>query len=261
MYNPYVILNVKETASDSEIRLALKKQVNIYCGGSNDSRKNSDGEYLKEMFVKAARDLLSPTKRKKVDSMLANSKKEHGLEVYSEKSKKDTTEQGKSTVPKSDSLKSESPVKRKNNTAKVTKGKNEEKKNIKDVDVCIYNEDCIGLFRKIEWVSYPYSTFYDAGVIYVGIDSNYIGMKSLARNGFPYESFSSAGTVHTIKDMTYLSNCTLDKTIGFDDLRFKLYRKGLIEPFEIGKATASEMLEVMCYAADYFDLEKNNLKK
>ena len=41
MYNPYAILGLRQTASNQEIRLALKKMVSIYCG-NDESRKNSD---------------------------------------------------------------------------------------------------------------------------------------------------------------------------------------------------------------------------
>lgn len=48
--NPYVLLQIRQKATESEIKKALKKQIEIYCG-TNESRKNSDGEYLKEIFI------------------------------------------------------------------------------------------------------------------------------------------------------------------------------------------------------------------
>ena len=135
-----------------------------------------------------------------------------------------------------------------------------EKVNVKDVDVCVYNEDCIGLFRKFEWLK-DGILFGEAGIIYVGIDSDKLGIKSLVDSGINTNYFVSAGERCYVNGKTYLANCTINDSIGFDDLRFKLFRSGIIGVFEMGKATPEEMLEVMCYAADYFKIDKNEFRK
>lgn len=259
MNNQYVILGVKETATDSEIRRALKKQVDLYCGGSNDSRKNADGEYLKEIFVKAARDLLSPVKRMQIDRELAENRSKNALEVRTEKKK--TSNTTKKRPVSSTTMKGE--VERRKPVQKVVKARSEDEelKDVKNVEVCVYDDNCVGLFKKIEWVRYPSSTYKYSGIIYVGIDSSKVGMKSLYNCGCCENRFMGPGDIWEVDGKRYLANCKINKAISFDDMRFKLYRSGIIEPYTMGKATASEMLDVLCYAADYFDVEKVNFKK
>lgn len=259
MNNPYIILGVKETATNNEIKMALKKQVNLYCDGRNDSRKNGDGEYLKEIFVNAARDLLSPVKRKEIDKELAESRSKNALDVYTEKKKDSNTT--KRRVVKSVSKKPE--IERRKPAQEVAKVRkeNEELKDVKNVEVCLYDDNCIGLFKIIEWCKYPSSLYKYSGIVYIGIDSSKIGMKRLYENGYSVNCFIEPGDIWEVNGKRYLANCKINKTLSFDDMRFKLYRSGLISPYTIGKATASEMLEVMCYAADYFGIEKDNFKK
>lgn len=240
MDNPYVILGIAETADDHEIKEALKKQINLFCGGDNDSRKNSDGEYLKEIFVQAARDLLSPEKRKKIDAKLAKDREKYALEISS----KNKNEDGSNKTKKKDK-----------------KDKKEKKRNVKKLDICVYNKNCIGLFKRIEWVSSSVELFPSSGIIYIGVDSNYVGMKTLLDMGISENKFSSVGEVCTVDYKKYVANCKIKKAISFDDMRFKLYRSGIIGPYTMGEATTREILDVMCYAADYYDLEKKDLKK
>lgn len=94
MYNPYAILGLRQTASNQEIRLALKKMVSIYCG-NDESRKNSDGEYLKEIFCKAARDLLDSSTRKNIDYLLEKNKSLPSTKVKKETENKNVDNQSK----------------------------------------------------------------------------------------------------------------------------------------------------------------------
>lgn len=257
--NPYVILGIKETATASDIRKALKKQVDLYCGGGNDSRKNSDGEYLKEMFVKASRDLLSPIKRAAIDKELADIRSKNAIQIRTDNKKKSgtTKENPVSSATMKDEIERRKPVQKVVPTQKEA----EELKDVTNIEVCVYDNDCIGLFRKVEWVRYPSTIYKSSGIIYVGVDSSKVGMRKLLDNGTTLNKFIEPGDIWEVNNKSYLSNCTINKAVGFDDIRFKLYRSGLIGSYEMGKATASEMLEVMCYAADYFQLEKVKFQK
>ena len=66
MNNPYTMLGVRQTATDSEIKEALKQKIKLYCS-RDESRKNSDGEYLREIFTNAAKSLLDKEARAKID--------------------------------------------------------------------------------------------------------------------------------------------------------------------------------------------------
>lgn len=84
--NPYALLQIKQTATDSEIREALKRQINIYCG-KDENRKDGDGEYLKDLFIVAARQLLDPEKRKIVNASLAKDREKYAIKDYHRETK------------------------------------------------------------------------------------------------------------------------------------------------------------------------------
>lgn len=78
MTNPYIILGIKETATNAEIKEALKKQINTYCG-LDDNAKDINGYYLKESFYEAANSLLDKEKRKQIDLDISKIKTNHEL--------------------------------------------------------------------------------------------------------------------------------------------------------------------------------------
>ena len=80
MTNPYIILGIKETATNAEIKEALKKQINTYCG-LDDNAKDINGDYLKESFYEAANSLLDKEKRKQIDLDISEIKTNHELAV------------------------------------------------------------------------------------------------------------------------------------------------------------------------------------
>lgn len=79
--NPYVLLQIKQTANENEIREALKKQIDLYCRREGN-RKNNDGEYLHQIFRNAAKDLLDPEKRRKIDEEISKENELHGVVSY-----------------------------------------------------------------------------------------------------------------------------------------------------------------------------------
>ena len=60
----------------------------IYCG-NDESRKNNDDEYFKEIFCKAVRDLLYSNTRKNIDYLLEKNKS-----LLSTELKKETASKG-----------------------------------------------------------------------------------------------------------------------------------------------------------------------
>ncbi len=92
MTDPYTLLNIRQTATEQEIRQALKKQVELYCGREGN-RKSSDGEYLHEMFREAAKKLLDPETRKKVDLELAEQQQRNGVVKYDQKNNSSKAEE------------------------------------------------------------------------------------------------------------------------------------------------------------------------
>ncbi len=44
----------------------------------------------------------------------------------------------------------------------------------------------------------------------------------------------------------------MNSAISFDEMRFLMYQNGKIGPYELGVATSKEMLEVLYFAATYY---------
>lgn len=71
MRNPYLVLNIKQDATNEEIEFARRYQLKLQCG-VDANKKNEKGEYLQEIIDKAANDLLDSEKRKAIDEELSN---------------------------------------------------------------------------------------------------------------------------------------------------------------------------------------------
>jgi len=144
----------------------------------------------------------------------------------------------------------------------------EEKKDVSDIFICVYNDKHVGLFKKINWStekrnqsSYSDYAKYDAGSIYVGIDSNYIGMKETHSYNICRNHWQPAGKKLIVDGKSYVSNCAMKNGMSFDDMRLIMYSDGQIEPYEIGKATSREMIDVLKYASSYYQLDQNIQKQ
>lgn len=101
MNNPYTLLQIKQTANENEIREALKRQINLYCGREGN-RKNNDNEYLHQIFRNAAKDLLDPEKRRKIDEEIAKENELHGVVPYNSSENKNQEEYENHLVTKGD---------------------------------------------------------------------------------------------------------------------------------------------------------------
>lgn len=145
--------------------------------------------------------------------------------------------------------------------------KQAEKKDVSSIFVCVYNGQRVGLFKKINW-STPmhqwtkyHSPEYDAGSIYVGIDSNYIGMKSTHKHSFSENHWQEVGTKVVLDGKSYVANCNMQNGMSFDDMRLIMYSEGQIGSYEIGKAASQEMLDVLKYASRYYQLNQSDQNK
>ncbi len=138
----------------------------------------------------------------------------------------------------------------------------EEKKDVSDIFICVYNGKNVGLFKKLNWYSSYYKIIsYNAGSIYVGVDSNYVGMKRTHDDVINVSQWETAGARVELKDKTYIANCDMEDGMSFDDMRLIMYSEGKIDSYEIGKASSEEMIDVLKYAFSYYKLDENIQKQ
>lgn len=143
------------------------------------------------------------------------------------------------------------------------------KEDVNDVYVCVYhngsnsNEMHVGLFKKINWSTSLWQPlpdvlpYYDAGSIFVGVNSNYVGMIKTHCNADSINRPSPIGTrIELGNNGNYVASCKIDKFMSFDDMRLIMVNEELIDNYDIGKATSCEQLEVLKYASSYYGLNK-----
>lgn len=150
-----------------------------------------------------------------------------------------------------------------NPSQKLTITQQTEKRDVNNIFICVYNGIHVGLFKKINWSTELRKNYffgcdeYDAGSIYVGINSNYVGMKKTHSDNFWLNKWQPIGTKVVLNNNSYVSNCVMQTGMSFDDMRLIMYSAGKIGPYEIGKATSQEMLDVLKYASSYYQLDQN----
>lgn len=139
-------------------------------------------------------------------------------------------------------------------TEKLSLTRQGEKKDVSDVFICVYDDGKVGLFRRSHSRS-DYS-------IYFGISSDYIGMRKRSYDD-PCESWVPAGTVARVegertRDNKFpISNCMIQYCISFDEMRLIMYNDNKICPYVLGRATSQEMIDVLNYAYNYYQTNKN----
>ena len=77
MYNPYVILNVKENATNEEIDDAYVKRLKEY--NYDENAKDKNGNYEIQKLKQAHDDLINEDRRKEIDEELKNNREDYSL--------------------------------------------------------------------------------------------------------------------------------------------------------------------------------------
>ena len=86
-------------------------------------------------------------------------------------------------------------------------------------------------------------------------------MKTTHSSYLPTDKWERIGTKIKVDEKSYVANCNMQSAMSFDDMRLIMYNEGKIEPYEFGKATSQEMLDVLNYAYSYYKANENNQKQ
>lgn len=136
----------------------------------------------------------------------------------------------------------------------------------KDIYICIYDEYNIGLFKRISWSTRPHKNIvggykYNAGNIYIGIDTDHIGMNKIHEEYFNIDKCEPIGTCVRYKRKKYISDCKIEKAINLDNMRLDMYLNGEIQEYIPGKANSKELIEALSCACEYYKLNSEEVKK
>ena len=135
----------------------------------------------------------------------------------------------------------------------------QEMKDVSNLFVCSYNGWHVGLFEKDDWHISRVGC-YDAGSIFFEVDSSYIGIYQAHGHNYNDTWYHAGGRV-CLNGRYYISNCTMQDSMSFDDMRLIMYNAGEIASYERGKATSQEIIEVLNYAKNYYKLKRADVKK
>lgn len=154
-----------------------------------------------------------------------------------------------------------------NPESKLILNKEKELKDVDNVFVCLYNDNKVGLFKKYTWrqrsdaCQNENDLKIDEGDIYIGIDSNYIGVQRTIYAGLEFARWKNNGFKVNYDGIAYIANCNMENSMSFDDMRHIMYNDKKIGKFQYGKATSNEMFDVLSYASSYYNSSKYQKNK
>ncbi len=131
----------------------------------------------------------------------------------------------------------------------------EKKEDVSSLYICTYDDNKVGLFKRINYNSNYYfilGNYYDAGSIYVGYNSDYIGIKETHYNDQQCDSWRKVGKRVDLDNGSYVANCNMKSAESFDDMRLKMAMAEELDTYEIGKASQREIIDVLKFAQRFY---------
>lgn len=131
----------------------------------------------------------------------------------------------------------------------------------KEIDVstyyiCVYDDAQVGLFKELRHSTgkeYVMGTAkYEAGSLFIGVESNLIGMKTTHEVFRTVSNWQESGTLEIVDQKRYVCNCNMYDAMPFDDMRLLMYEEGIINSYRLGKATEKDLIKVLKFAHQYY---------
>ncbi len=125
----------------------------------------------------------------------------------------------------------------------------DDKLDTKDLFFGLYDENCIGIFQKMNFKEKKNSPLQQE-VAYIGLDTDHIGLwkqtnqKHWLRNGESMRTHQG----------TFCATCTMKAVVSFSHIYF-CFQANKQENFE-EESTSRQILTLLPYVYDYFDIER-----
>lgn len=123
----------------------------------------------------------------------------------------------------------------------------------KDLYVCVYDDNCVDIFKVKRLNTNGTYIDYDA---YIGLFSRKVSVEAVPKYSFSSHIWQIKG----FRAYGHTVTCDMTRAVGFEEFRLGLNFSGKIGKFELGKTTTSEMLEVLKLAPQYFGLTQEQDK-
>lgn len=245
--NYYEILGISRYATQEQIKKAFRDATKKY---HPDVNKDHDSVEKMRIVLEAYQTLSDLNARKEYDKKTAShTPNGNAVVAYNSynkekvESEKDLDEWVKNILSKMKPIST-------TNDSKV------EKIETTNLHVCLYDDECAGIFKKITLRETMYDLLEFYHDVYIGIHSLKCGIRSHDSNG----RFSSFGKSIKTNKGIFSADCNMYYSTTYDDMRLRLYEQGQIGTFKLGETTNDEMLKVLIETKKYA-AEKNNSGK
>ena len=129
----------------------------------------------------------------------------------------------------------------------------------KDLYVCVYDGDSVGVFRRKEYGYYLGYFSKISGWIYKDLLSEQIGIYGCFKGEDVEEPMEWKEIGYTAYIET--ATCNMNRAVAFESIRLALKRDRKLDIREPGKATLSEIYEVLELAPEYLGLTQEIEKR
>ena len=154
----------------------------------------------------------------------------------------------------------------------LTSKKEDKKFDTSNIFVGVYDDNCVDLFVAGDYEYVERLTHGDymekhrqSGTVLKGFTSNRIAIfwKKHCRRVLASHienQWANVGSCARVRGIRYTADCNITQIINFESVRNSIFSGAKIRPYELGKTTTSEMLEVLKYAPEYFGLTQEQDK-
>lgn len=131
----------------------------------------------------------------------------------------------------------------------------EKKDDIREVYVCLFDNEEVALFQKRDFEIKQNSEVYAKGCLFTGFYNGEVGIILKAFNGNSCD-IREIGQSLYLDGEVFRSSCKINTFISYDNMRLLMKLNFKLENYEEGKSSIDEMAKVIDFAVDYFRLNK-----
>lgn len=127
--------------------------------------------------------------------------------------------------------------------------------NTKDLCVCVYDDNQVGLFRKKGYYKKFEYGYYNDFDVYYGIDTDNITAHINHFINKPWDWWYKKGERMSAYNKHISATCTINKEYHLENIRLEMYNEGKLDNYQVGVITSKEIPEILNYV-----YSKNNKK-
>ena len=124
----------------------------------------------------------------------------------------------------------------------------------KDLYVCLYDDDKVGLFRKKNYNN-KNSLHYSDSDIYFGIDTDNVTGHLNHFLGIKMDCWYKSGEEMYCYKKSFFATCEINQCIHLENIRLDMYNDKIISDYQVDVVETNKIPEILKYAYNYFNLK------